>query len=99
MWIATGLVLSAGLLVVAGEARSVAGLILSVMAWQVGLNLMLNPLAAWAGDCVPDEQKGLLGGLFGFAPAMGALAGAVITLPGPLARGDPTARGAPATGA
>ena len=82
MWIAAGLVLSAGLLVVAGEARSVSWLILSVMAWQVGLNMMLNPLAAWAGDCVPDEQKGLLGGLFSFAPAMGALAGAVITVPG-----------------
>lgn len=85
VWIAAGLVLSAGLLVVAGRAGSVSGLILSVMAWQVGLNMMLGPIAAWAGDCVPDEQKGLLGGLFSFAPALGALSGAVVTVPGLIA--------------
>lgn len=84
-WIAAGLVLSTGLLVVAGTAGSVFGLILAVMAWQVGLNMMLGPLAAWAGDCVPDEQKGLLGGLFSFAPALGALSGAVVTVPGMIA--------------
>jgi MFS family permease len=81
-WIAGGLVLSSTLLVGIGQAQSVNVLIALIMAWQLGLNMMLGPLAAWAGDCVPDEQKGLLGGLFAFAPALGALAGAIITIPG-----------------
>jgi hypothetical protein len=34
---------------------------------------------AWAGDCVPDSQKGLLGGLMALAPAMGALSGFIVT--------------------
>jgi MFS family permease len=41
--------------------------------------MMLAPLAAWAGDCVPDHQKGMLGGLLTFAPAIGALSGVVAT--------------------
>lgn len=43
---------------------------------------MLAPLSAWAGDCVPDTQKGLLGGLFALAPALGALSGTLVTFPG-----------------
>lgn len=81
-WIAGGLVISYTLLIGIGQAQSVNVLIALIMAWQLGLNMMLGPLAAWAGDCVPDEQKGLLGGLFAFAPALGALAGAIITIPG-----------------
>ncbi|NNK46353.1 MAG: MFS transporter, partial [Altererythrobacter sp.] len=81
-WIALGLVLSCLLLIVMGEARSVGGLIVLVIAWQLALNMMLAPLTAWAGDCVPDTQKGLLGGLFALAPALGALAGTLVTLPG-----------------
>ena len=82
IWIASGLLLSCILLVAVRFAASVTELILLIMAWQLCLNMMLGPLAAWAGDCVPDEQKGLLGGLFAFAPALGALASAVVTTPG-----------------
>lgn len=57
-------------------------LVALTVAWQLALNLMLAPLGAWAGDCVPDHQKGVLGGLLAFAPATGAAAGALITLPG-----------------
>ena len=78
-WILAGLLLSGGLLVMVGEARSATTLVLLVMAWQVGLNLMLAPLAAWAGDCFPDSQKGLLGGALALSPAMGALAGSLVT--------------------
>lgn len=81
-WILGGLALSGALLIAAGLAENVAQIVLIVMAWQLGLNMMLGPLAAWAGDCVPDAQKGLLGGLFAFAPALGALAGAAVTMPG-----------------
>src|SRR3546814_18850858 len=44
--------------------------------------MMLSPLAAWAGDCVPDAQKGLLGGLIALSPALGAWSGAIATAPG-----------------
>lgn len=81
-WIMAGMVLSCLLLVsvrVAAEPLQLIGLI---VVWQVSLNMMLGPLAAWAGDVVPDGQKGFLGGLLAFAPALGAAAGALVTIPG-----------------
>lgn len=81
-WAALGLALSCGLLLFVPLARSLEALILIVAAWQLGLNMMLAPLAAWGADCVPDGQKGLLGGLLAFAPGLGALAGALVTVPG-----------------
>jgi MFS family permease len=55
----------------------------------VALNLMLSPLMAWAGDCFPDEQKGTLGGALALAPAVGAVAGSLVTWAGVV---DPQAR-------
>ncbi len=81
-WIAAGLVLVCGLLVMLGQVSSLSGLIVAIVAWQLALNMMLGPLSAWAADLVPDRRKGLLGGLMAFAPGLGALAGAVVTLPG-----------------
>ncbi|WP_296720610.1 MFS transporter [Erythrobacter sp.] len=81
-WIVAGLALSTVLLLAVGEARSASELVLLVMAWQVGLNLMLGPLMAWAGDCFPDSQKGVLGGALAVSPALGALAGSLVTYGG-----------------
>ena len=81
-WIVAGLLLSCGLLVTVRRTADPAELLALIVVWQVGLNMMLAPLAAWAGDCVPDHQKGQLGGLLAFAPALGALSGAIVTLPG-----------------
>lgn len=81
-WIAVGLALSGMLLVAMRNVESLAVLIPLLVAWQVALNMMLAPLAAWAGDRVPDAQKGMLGGLLAFAPALGALSGAIVTMPG-----------------
>ncbi|MCR2832796.1 MFS transporter [Parerythrobacter lacustris] len=81
-WIALGLCGSSLLLVAMAQATSLTGLIALVFCWQVTLNMMLAPLAAWAGDCVPDRQKGLLGGLLAFAPALGASCSALVTYPG-----------------
>jgi MFS family permease len=81
-WVWLGLMLSCGLLIAVSRATSLAGLIALIVCWQLALNMMLAPLAAWAGDCVPDGQKGLLGGLLAFAPGFGALSGAVVTIPG-----------------
>lgn len=81
-WIWLGLALSSSLLLAVTQATGLVSLIAIVLVWQLGLNMMLAPLAAWAGDCVPDSQKGLLGGLLAFAPGVGALAGALVTIPG-----------------
>jgi MFS family permease len=81
-WIVAGLALSCTLLLVIGRMTSLPGIVAAIVAWQLGLNMMLGPLAAWAGDVVPDDRKGLLGGLMAFAPGLGALAGALVTIPG-----------------
>ncbi len=80
-WILLGLILSSALLPTMHLATNPEFLIIMILCWQFSLNLMLAPLAAWAGDTVPDTQKGLLGGLLSFAPALGALSGIVVTLP------------------
>lgn len=78
--IVTGMVLSSTLLVTMPLAAGPVTLVALIVAWQFALNMMLGPLAAWAGDCVPDEQKGRLGGLLAAAPAVGALSGALVTI-------------------
>lgn len=80
-WIVTGLVLSCALLLSVRTAAGIPMLIAVIVVWQACLNMMLAPLAAWAGDCVSDGQKGLLGGLLSFAPALGAVSGAIVTVP------------------
>lgn len=79
IWIMGGLLLSSALLVSMPYATDANVLIVLIVCWQFGLNMMLAPLAAWAGDTIPDVQKGMLGGLLALAPALGALSGAVVT--------------------
>lgn len=81
-WIAVGLLLSCSLLLAVQQITSLSGLVVLVLIWQLGLNMMLAPLSAWAADCVPNSQKGLLGGLLAFAPGLGAIAGVLVTFPG-----------------
>lgn len=81
-WICAGLILSCTLLFAITRARDLPTLIALIVGWQLALNMMLAPLAALAGDCVPDAHKGLLGGLMAFAPGLGALSGAAVTIPG-----------------
>jgi len=81
-WIIAGLIASNLTLLAVGEATSVSDIIVLVMVWQVALNLMLSPLMAWAGDCFPDAQKGVLGGALALAPALGAVAGSLVTFAG-----------------
>ena len=81
-WIWAGLALSSVLLLLTLLAETLPVLVVAVACWQLSLNMMLAPMAAWAGDTVPDGQKGVLGGLLAFAPALGALSGALVTIPG-----------------
>ncbi|MFN4113218.1 MAG: MFS transporter [Sphingomonadaceae bacterium] len=81
-WIVAGMVSSSLVLAGFAKVQDPVALIALLVLWQCTLNMMLAPLMAWAGDCVPDHQKGLLGGLMAISPAAGALATTLITLPG-----------------
>lgn len=81
-WIAVGMLLSCALLLTIPMITQPAALIAVIVCWQFALNMMLAPLSAWAGDVVPDAQKGMLGGLMALAPALGALSGALVTMQG-----------------
>ena len=81
-WILAGLVLSCALLPAISRARDFRELLIVIVCWQLALNMMLAPLAALAGDCIPDAQKGRLGGLLAFAPGLGALSATLVTMPG-----------------
>jgi len=82
VWVAAGLALSAVLLLLTAHVTGFAAHVALLVCWQLALNMMIGPLSAWAGDLVPDAHKGRLGGLMAFAPAAGALTGALITVPG-----------------
>lgn len=81
-WIVAGALLSSVLLVGMQYITNITGLLVMIVLWQTAVNMMLAPLGAWAGDCVPDSQKGTLGGLLSAAPAIGAMSGAIVTIPG-----------------
>lgn len=79
-WIAAGLVVTIMTYAVMHAVSSPPMIVAAMVAWQLALNMLLSPLAALAADQVPDRQKGLLGGLLGAGPPVGALAGVVVTL-------------------
>ncbi|TNE49857.1 MAG: MFS transporter, partial [Sphingomonadales bacterium] len=81
-WIVAGLFLASGMLYAMQFADALPILLTFIVLWQIALNMMLAPLMAWAGDCVPHQQKGLLGGLLSLSPVFGALCGAIVTIPG-----------------
>ena len=62
-------------------AASPLAVVAAVAIYQIALNMLLSPLAAWAADTVPDRRKGVLGGLLGAGPLVGATAGVIATLP------------------
>ena len=81
-WVAAGLILSLVLLVSVPLGRDTLSIVALVVGWQLALNMMLAPLAAWAADRVPRHKTGFLGGLMALSPALGALSGVVATVPG-----------------
>ena len=81
LWASAGLCLTIASYALVHVAASPAETVAAIVAYQLALNMLLSPLAAWAADRVPDRRKGLLGGLLGAAPPIGALAGVVATLP------------------
>lgn len=81
-WAAGGLAATLGSYLLLAFADAPAAIVAAVVAFQAAVNMLLAPLAAWAADAVPDDRKGVLGGLLGAGPPVGALAGVVATLPG-----------------
>lgn len=84
IFVASGLVLSCLLLLVFPYVDDFESILALIVCWQLALNLMLSPLGAWAGDCVPDAQKGTLGGAIAVAPAAGALSSIFVAAAKPL---------------
>lgn len=80
-WAAAGLAATLASYAAVARADTPAGLVAAVVLFQAAVNLLLAPLAAWAADVVPDDRKGVLGGLIGAGPPAGALAGVAATLP------------------
>ena len=80
-WVVAGLAATLASYLPFALATTPAGLVAAVIAFQAAVNLLLAPLAAWAADAVPDRHKGVLSGLLGAGPPVGALAGVVATLP------------------
>ena len=81
-WMSAGLLLTLASYGLLGVVSSLMGLVMAVGLYQLCLNMMLAPLAAWAADAVPDDRKGLLGGWLSAGPLIGALAGMIVTVPG-----------------
>lgn len=77
-WIATGLAATVASYGLIAAANTPSSLLLAVVALQISLNLMLNPLAAALPDVVPDSQKGVVSAYAGLAYPLASLFGAVL---------------------
>lgn len=77
-WVIAGLALTTAMLPVMGRIEAVGTLLVAMVAWQVSLNMLLIPLAAWAADRIPPDRTGRLGGLLALAPVVGAWSGLVL---------------------
>lgn len=81
LWAAAGLCLTVASYALLSGVGTLPELVLAVVLYQLVLNMLLAPLAAWAADVVPDDRKGLLGGWLAAGPLLGSLATIVVTLP------------------
>lgn len=77
-WMATGLAATVASYGLIAMAKTPWALLAAVVALQIGLNVMLNPLAAVLPDEVPDRQKGIVSGFAGVAYPVASLFGALV---------------------
>lgn len=80
-WATAGLCLTILSYAFLHAASTAPQVLAAIIFYQLALNMLLSPLVAWAADVVPDRRKGLLGGLTGAGPPIGALAGVAATMP------------------
>lgn len=69
---ALGLLAFAATTALVARTDTPLALVVAVAFWQIALNLLLAPLAAYAADHIPNAQKGLLGGLLAVGPGIAA---------------------------
>lgn len=77
-WMAGGLIVVALAMVAAGFAQTLPALLLSWIAFQAAINAVISPLSASVPDYVPERQRGLVSGWFGFAYTLAVVAGTAI---------------------
>lgn len=80
-WIMLGLIGVLAAYGLIGAARTPVGLIIGVIAFQLGFNLLFAPLTAILADQVPDAQKGRVAAFLGLGAPMGAATGVLIAGP------------------
>ncbi|WP_404368789.1 MFS transporter [Sphingomonas sp. MMS24-J45] len=78
--IAVGVITVAATLAAIAGARAFWEILLSILAFQLALNLMLSPLVALMVDYVPDRQKGRMAGWLGLALPFGSLMVTALTI-------------------
>ncbi|WP_235535114.1 MFS transporter [Sphingomonas sp. Leaf339] len=80
-WMAAGIVATALCYIAIAQAASPAALVLAIIAFQVAINAMLAPLFAIMADEIPDERRGVAGGLLALAnPVASALSATLIAI-------------------
>ena len=79
-WSVVGLAGCSIALMAVSVIRDPIWLIAAIAVWQWLLNGYLGPLGAYAADSVPDEQKGVLGGVLSCGPGIAALSVVAVSL-------------------
>lgn len=77
-WMAIGMIVVAATMIATGFAESLPALLISWVAFQVALNAVITPMSATIPDHVPEQQRGLVSGWFGFAYTFGVVAGTAL---------------------
>nr|WP_255350725.1 MFS transporter [Brevundimonas sp. AAP58] len=78
VWITVGLIATALSYILIHRSGSAGELLTAVLILQVGLNFMLNPLAATLAERVPEHRRGFVAGFAGLAFPLASLCGAVV---------------------
>lgn len=78
VWITVGLIATALSYILIHRSGSAGELLTAVLILQVGLNFMLNPLAATLAERVPEHLRGFVAGFAGLAFPLSSLCGAVV---------------------
>ncbi|MBB2910267.1 MFS family permease [Streptosporangium becharense] len=74
-WMLAGMPLLVIGAVLAAVLDSVPGVLLGYVVGQVGVSFVMTPLMAVMPDQVPEEQRGVVGGLLGFTAQIAGVAG------------------------
>jgi len=77
-FIAGGLAATTAAYALLGFAATPATILLSVIVFQIAVNAVLGPLMATMADEIPDERKGVAGGLLALAVQLASLVSALV---------------------